>query len=90
MRRFSLFPGHDPRSLGVRLHLLEARGTAEFDGAFAAMVKERAGALFVITDPVFSTSSHETHRPRGEESPVLRQNIVSPSLWLVARSRERQ
>ena len=50
------------RSLGVQLQLLQARGPTEFDGAFAAMVKERAGALFVITDPVFST-----HRTRLTE-----------------------
>ena len=42
------------RSLGVQLQLLEARGPEEFDGAFAAMSKERAGALLVLVDPVFS------------------------------------
>ena len=41
------------RSLGVQLQLLEARGPSEFDTAFAAMARERAGALFVIQDPVF-------------------------------------
>ena len=40
------------RSLGVDLRLLEARGPDEFDGAFAAMVKEGVGALFVIGDPM--------------------------------------
>jgi hypothetical protein len=30
--------------LGVQLQLLEARGPNEFDGAFAAMAKERVGA----------------------------------------------
>src|SRR5262249_59108312 len=38
------------RSLGVRLQLLEARGPNEFDGAFAAMAKERVGALLVVSD----------------------------------------
>jgi putative ABC transport system substrate-binding protein len=42
------------RSLGVGLQLLEARGPHEFDGAFAAMVKERAGALLVVTEAMFS------------------------------------
>jgi putative ABC transport system substrate-binding protein len=42
------------RSLGVQLQLLEARGPNEFDGAFAAMSKERAGALLVLTDSVFN------------------------------------
>ncbi len=41
------------RSLGLQLQLVEARGPGDFDGAFAAMAKERAGALFVVTDPVF-------------------------------------
>jgi len=41
------------RSLGLQLLLLEARGPGDFDGAFAAMAKERVGALFVVTDPAF-------------------------------------
>ena len=47
------------RSLGVQLQLLEARGLNEFDGAFAAMARERAGALLVVSDPVF-----DFHRTR--------------------------
>jgi putative ABC transport system substrate-binding protein len=42
------------RALRVELQLLEARGPDEFDGAFAAMAKERVGALVVIADPVFN------------------------------------
>jgi putative ABC transport system substrate-binding protein len=41
------------RSLGVQLQLLEARGPDEFDGAFAAMAKERVGALLVVADSMF-------------------------------------
>lgn len=41
------------RSLGVELQLLEVRDPDEFDGAFAAMVKERVGALLVVSDPMF-------------------------------------
>ena len=41
------------RSLGVQLQLLEARGPDEFDGTFAAMTKERAGALLVVSDTMF-------------------------------------
>jgi putative ABC transport system substrate-binding protein len=41
------------RSLGVELELLEARGPNEFDGAFAAMAKERVGALLVGADSMF-------------------------------------
>jgi putative ABC transport system substrate-binding protein len=42
------------RSLGVQLQLLEARGPNEFDGAFAAMAKERVGVLLVLSDSVFN------------------------------------
>jgi putative ABC transport system substrate-binding protein len=41
------------RSLGVQLQFLEARGPTEFDGAFAAMAKERAGALLIVADGMF-------------------------------------
>ena len=46
------------QSLGVQLQLLEARGPNEFDGAFAAMAKERVGALLVLSDVIFN--SHQT------------------------------
>src|SRR2546423_5286746 len=46
------------RSLGVQLQLLEARGPNEFDGAFAAMAKERVGALVELSDAIFG--SHRT------------------------------
>jgi putative ABC transport system substrate-binding protein len=42
------------RSLGVQLQLLEAREPNQFDGAFAAMSKERVGALLVLPDSVFN------------------------------------
>ena len=41
------------RSLEVQLRLLEARGPSDFDGAFAAMKKDRVTALFVLTDALF-------------------------------------
>jgi putative ABC transport system substrate-binding protein len=41
------------RSLAVQLQLLEVRGPNEFEGAFAAMAKERVGALLVVADAVF-------------------------------------
>ena len=41
------------RLLRVQLQLLEARGPDEFEGAFAAMTKERAGALLVLRDGMF-------------------------------------
>ena len=41
------------QALGVRLQTLEARSPQEIDGAFAAMTRERAGALLVIPDALF-------------------------------------
>jgi|SRR5215831_13934923 len=38
------------RSLALQLQLLQARGPDALDGAFAAMAKERVGALFVVAD----------------------------------------
>lgn len=58
-------PNHAPMmriaaaSLGLELLFLDARGPDEFDGAFAEMIKERVGALFVFGDPMFSV-----HRAR--------------------------
>jgi len=37
----------------IKVELLEARGLGEIDTAFAAMTKERAGAVIVLADPVF-------------------------------------
>jgi putative ABC transport system substrate-binding protein len=39
--------------MGLRLQLLEARGPDELEDAFAAMTRERAGALFVPADIIF-------------------------------------
>ena len=44
--------------LGMKHHVLEVRDPNEIDNAFAAMSKERAGALFVVTDPMLT--SHRT------------------------------
>ena len=46
------------KALGVQLQLLEARDASDFDRAFAAMAKERVGALLVLSDGIFS--SHRT------------------------------
>ncbi len=40
-------------SFGVQLQLLEAREPNQFDGAFAAMAKERVDALLVLPDGMF-------------------------------------
>lgn len=41
------------RTLGVQLQVVEVRGTAEFDGAFSTVIKDRAEALLVLPDPMF-------------------------------------
>jgi putative ABC transport system substrate-binding protein len=41
------------RSLAMSLQLLEARGPNEFDGAFAAMAKQRVEALLVVAEGLF-------------------------------------
>ncbi len=57
-------PSHPPalkaveaaaRLLGVELHRVEARVLEEFDGAFAAMTRERVGAFLVLGSPVYFT-----------------------------------
>jgi putative ABC transport system substrate-binding protein len=50
------------RSLGVQVQILKAQGPEEFDSAFAAMTRERAGALYVVGDPMFVS-----HRRRFAE-----------------------
>jgi putative ABC transport system substrate-binding protein len=41
------------RSLGLEIQLVEARGPAQFDAAFAAMARGGAEALLVVTDPTY-------------------------------------
>jgi putative ABC transport system substrate-binding protein len=43
---------HAARNLGVALQPVEIRSRNDFEGAFAAMVRERAGGLVVAQDPV--------------------------------------
>jgi putative tryptophan/tyrosine transport system substrate-binding protein len=41
------------QALGIQLQTLEARAPQEIDSAFAAMTRERAGALVVLADAIF-------------------------------------
>jgi len=47
------------RALGVRLQVLEARDPQEIDSAFAAMTRERAGALLIFPDPIFGNQRRQ-------------------------------
>ena len=40
------------RSLGLRVHVLGARGADELEGVSAAITKERPDAFFTLADPV--------------------------------------
>ena len=44
------------RQLGIQLHSLEVRSPDDFDQAFEDVTRARAGALFVIQDPVIVTN----------------------------------
>jgi len=41
------------RSLGAQVQTLEAANSEQLDGAFAAMTREHAGSLLILTDSVF-------------------------------------
>jgi putative ABC transport system substrate-binding protein len=41
------------RLLGLQHQVLDARGPGEFESAFSAMTRERAGALLILADPMF-------------------------------------
>ena len=43
------------RALRVKLHVLEVRERHGIDDAFAAIARQRAGALLVVSDPMFQT-----------------------------------
>jgi len=47
------------RALGVRLQILEARNPQEIDSAFAAMTRERAGALLILADGIFTNQRRQ-------------------------------
>ena len=64
------------RSSKVALQVLGVKTSAEFAGAFAAMTKQRAGAVFVIADPMFFSERQRIadlalkHRLPGIQGPV--------------------
>ena len=47
------------RALGMRLQILEARGSDDIDRAFAAMTRDRANALVVLTDAIFTNQRRQ-------------------------------
>ena len=59
------------RSLEVKLQPLEARGPNEFEGAFAAMAKERVGALLVLSDVIFNSHRRAARGARSQGPPAV-------------------
>jgi ABC-type uncharacterized transport system substrate-binding protein len=47
------------RALAVRLQALEARNPQEIDNAFAAMTRERAGALLILADAILGLNQRK-------------------------------
>jgi putative ABC transport system substrate-binding protein len=67
------------RALGMRLQTLEARNPPEIDSAFAAMTRERAGALLILPDGVFlSQRSQIAELAVKRLLPSIRQSSAFP------------
>ena len=43
----------------MRLQTLEAQGPPEIDSAFAALTRDRAGALLILADPLFTNQRRQ-------------------------------
>ena len=56
------------RALGVRLQTLEARSPHGLDGAFAAMTRERAGALLILNDAILGANLSKQIAERAAKS----------------------
>jgi putative tryptophan/tyrosine transport system substrate-binding protein len=67
------------QALGVRLQTLEARNSIEIDNAFAAMTRERAGALLILPDGLFlSQRSQIAELAAKRRLPSIRQSSAFP------------
>ena len=55
------------QALGMRLQTLEARDPQEIERAFAAMTRERAGALIVLTDAIFTNQRRQIAKLAAEK-----------------------
>jgi putative ABC transport system substrate-binding protein len=67
------------QALGVRLQMLEAHNPSEIDSAFAAMTRERAGALLILPDALFLTQrSQIAELAVKRRLPSIRQSSAFP------------
>ncbi|PYM11775.1 MAG: ABC transporter substrate-binding protein [Candidatus Rokuibacteriota bacterium] len=55
------------QALAMRLQTLEARGPLEIERAFAAMTRERVGALVVLTDAIFTNQRRQIAQLAAEK-----------------------
>ena len=84
--------GSVARSLKIQVQALEARRPDEFASAFTAMTRERAGALLIIGDGMFSLhqarmadlvvkSRRPTMGPRNIAGVLMSYHTNTPDLW---------
>jgi ABC-type uncharacterized transport system substrate-binding protein len=60
------------RTLGIQIQVVEAKEVADFDDAFAAMVKERAEALIVMINPMYNVQRrHIIERAEKHRLPAI-------------------
>jgi putative ABC transport system substrate-binding protein len=83
------------QTLGVEILFLEANGPGDFEAAFAAMAKQRVGALFVFGDPMlgvhrarlaalamqYGVPSMHTNKPNVEAGGLMCYGPSFSDLW---------
>ena len=68
------------RALGVQLQVVEVRDPTDFDSAFSAMTRERAGALVVLPDAIFQNERNASQASRRR--PGSRRCTHGRRLWM--------
>ena len=80
------------RSLKIQVHALEARGPEDFANAFSAMIRDRAGAVLILGDGMFSLNQARmadlvvksrlpTMGPRNIAGVLMSYHTSTPDLW---------
>ncbi len=80
------------RSLKIQVQALEARGPEDFANAFSAMTRERAGAVLILGDGMFSLNQARmadlvvksrlpTMGPRNIAGVLMSYHTSTPDLW---------
>jgi putative ABC transport system substrate-binding protein len=84
-REITLKETHETaRALGLEIHAIDASSSGEIDAAFAALVRERAHALFVMGDGFFTSRRVQfatlAARERLPTSYAVRENVEAGGL----------